>query len=98
MVAAPPNVSVFVPKLIALVELVMDKVPASTLILASLFNVTTPLNKLAPEIFLIAPSPLTPPPLILIITSATDMLFCNCNAAPDTILVFPDVAPNAPPF
>ena len=77
---------------------VIDNVPASTFILASLFKVTTPLNKFEPVKLLMAPSFDTPPPLMLIFASATDILLCNCNAAPETTVVFPVVAPKAPLF
>ena len=53
-----------VPIAIAAVAFVIDKVPASTFILALELKFTVPLNALAPDIFLIAPSDVTPVPFI----------------------------------
>ena len=66
------------PKAIA----VVDNVPASTFILAAPVNDIAPAKVLAPEIFLSAPSLLTPFPLIDIGSAANAIPPCNCKAAP----------------
>ena len=60
---------------------VVDKVPASTLILAAPFKLMAPLKVLVPEILLMAPKPLIPVPIILT-GSAVVKLPWICKAAP----------------
>ena len=64
-----------------LVPLFKIKSFASTFILAADCKLMFPLIVFVPDTLLIAPSELTPPPLILIVASDTVIPFCNCKAA-----------------
>ena len=65
------------------VELVKDKVPASTFILAAPVKEIVPARAFEPNIFLIAPSLLIPVPEIVIGSAAKVTPPCTCNAAPE---------------
>ena len=74
---------------------VIDKVPASTFILALLVKLIVPVNAFAPSIFLIAPSKLIPVPEIYIGSAAKLKPPSNCNALPELIVVVPAAVPSA---
>jgi hypothetical protein len=78
------------------VVLVIDKVPASTFILALLVKLMGPVKVLDPSIFLIAPSEFIPVPDILIGSAAKLIPPSTCNTLPKLIVVVPVVEdPNA---
>ena len=98
LVPTPPKVNAKALLVTALVALFKIKSSASTFILAADCKFMFPLIVFVPDTLLIAPSELTPPPLILIVASDTVILFCNCKAALFATVVPPSVAPNASLF
>ena len=91
---ATPAFKLFEIKASAVVP-VIDKVPASTFILALPVKLTVPLKAFVPNKFRMAPSLLIPFPEIEIGSAANVIPPCTCNAAFVFTVVDPDIAPNA---
>ena len=72
--------------------------PESELIRVAVFSVSEPPKMLVPEILRNAPLLAAPVPLKVSGSAPTEMLPCNCNAAPSATVVAPAVVPSAAPF
>ena len=77
------------------VALVIDKVPASTLILALPVNAIGPVIELVPAVFFITPLLFTPVPITLNPSLTVSAAASNFIPAPSLTIVFPAVVPKA---
>ena len=95
VLVATPVFKLFEPNVSA-VDPVIDKVPASTFILALLVKEIVPAKELAPDKFLMTPSAFKPVPEIVIGSAAKVTPPSTCNALPLLMVVeLPDVEPKA---